>query len=118
MLHLPYWFERSRIAGEARDDVPVDMGELVAQEFVIDLLSLINLCNSLGDQIYLFHELKPLRRRQVKEFRGVAVEDDYRPAGKELIVMEKGFRQSEIRNEMIVSRPNGLAGLACRVAHG
>lgn len=39
-------------------------------------------------------------------------EDDDGPAGKELVIVEIGFRESEIRNEMIGSRPGFRAGFA------
>jgi hypothetical protein len=118
MLHSPYWFERRRVTGEARDNVPVNVGELVAQEFVVDLPGFIDLRDNFGDQIHFLHQLNPLCRSKLKELCGMTVKDYHCPAGEKLIVVEKGFRQSEIRNEMIVSWPGGLADLAGWVAHG
>jgi len=43
MRDPPHRIERCRIAGQAWDDVPVDVRELVAEEFVVDLLGGIGL---------------------------------------------------------------------------
>src|SRR5690349_12285752 len=44
MLNPPYRLQRGRIVRRARDDVPVDVGNLIAEQFVIDLRSPIGLC--------------------------------------------------------------------------
>ena len=49
MLYPPHWFERSRVVGQSGNHMPVDVGELVAEEFVIDLLGLIDLSQDFGD---------------------------------------------------------------------
>ena len=43
MLYPPHWFEGGRVAGQSGNDMPVDVGELVAEEFVVDLSGLIDL---------------------------------------------------------------------------
>jgi hypothetical protein len=43
MLHPPHWFEGAWVAGQTRNHMPVDVWELVAKEFVVDLLGLIDL---------------------------------------------------------------------------
>jgi len=43
MLYPPHWFEGGRVAGQPGNDMPVDVGELVAEEFVVDLSGLIDL---------------------------------------------------------------------------
>ena len=43
MLHPPYWFVGGRVIGESGNEMPVDVGELVAEEFVVDLPGLIDL---------------------------------------------------------------------------
>lgn len=91
MRHPPDRFEWRGICGEAGDDVPVDVRQLVAEKFVVDLLGFIDLCKRLGDEGHFFHQLHPFRRRQVKELRCVALEDEDGPAGKELIVVQIGF---------------------------
>ncbi len=118
MLHPPDWFEGGRVVREAGDEVPVDVGELVAEEFVVDLPGLIDLAKSFGDQVHFFHQLHPLRGGQLEEFCCMAFEDDDCPAGKELIVMEIGFGQSEVGDGMVGARPGALAGFARRVGHG
>lgn len=118
MGYPPDRFERRGICGEARDDVPMDVRQLVAEEFVVDLSGSIDLCKRLGDEVHVFHQLHPFRRRQVKELRCMALEDEDGPAGKELIVVQIGFRESEIRDEMIGSRPGFCAGLAGGIGHG
>jgi len=118
MLHPPHWFKRGLVVCEARDDVPVDMGELVAEEFVIDFLGFIDLGQGLGDQIHFFHQLNPFRGRQMKQLCRVAFEDDDAPAGEELIVVQVSFGEPKVSDEMVVSRPSALAGLAREVVHG
>lgn len=98
--------------------MPVDMGELVAEEFVIDLPGLVNLRNNLGDQVHFLHQLNPLCRRQVKKFRGMTLEDHDSPAGEKLIVMEIGFRQSEVGDEVVGSGPSAQACFARGIGHG
>jgi hypothetical protein len=41
--YLPYWLEGGRIVGQTGNHMPVYMGELVAKEFIVDLLGLIDL---------------------------------------------------------------------------
>ena len=118
MGYPPDRFERRGVGGEARDDVPVYVRQLVTEEFVIDLLGPIGLGERLGDLVHVFHQLHPFCRRQVKEFRCVTLEDENGPAGEELIVMEVGCRNTEIRDDMIGSGPGLCAGLAGRISHG
>jgi len=47
----------------------------------------------------------------MKQLCRVAFEDDDGPAGEELIVMQIGPREAQIRDEMVFSWPNALAGL-------
>lgn len=118
MGYPPDRFERRGVGGEAGDDVPVDVRQLVAEEFVVDFLGPIGLGERLGDLVHVFHQLHPFRRRQVKELRCVTLEDEDGPAGEELIVMEVGRRNAEIRDDMIGSGPGLCAGLAGRIGHG
>ncbi len=118
MRHPPDRFERRGICGEAGDNVPVDVRQLVAEEFVVDLLGSIDLRERLGNQVHVFHQLHPFCRRQVEELRCVMLENEDGPAGEELIVMEVGLRHAEIRDDMIGSGPGLCAGLAGRIGHG
>ena len=85
MLHPPHWFEGGRVAGQSGNHMPVDMGELVAEEFIVDLPGLIDLRKSFGDQVHFLHQLNPFRGSQMKQLCRVAFEDDDGPAGEELI---------------------------------
>ncbi len=105
MLYPPHWFERGGVVREAWDDVPVDVRELVAQEFIVDLPGFTDLGQGLGHQVYLLHQLNPFRRSQMKQLCRVAFEDDDGPAGEELIVVEIGVRQPEVGDEMVGSGP-------------
>ena len=71
--------------------MPVDVRELVAEEFVVDLSGLIDHRDNLGDEVHFLHQLNPFRGSQMKQLRRVAFEDDNGPAGKELIVVKIGF---------------------------
>jgi len=69
----------------------MDVRELVAEEFVVDLLGVIDLREGLSDSRDFFHQLHAFRRRQVEEFRRVALKDHDGPAGEELVVVEIDF---------------------------
>lgn len=101
MRHLPHRFQRGRIIREAGDEVPVDMRHLVAQQFVVDLAGLIDLVQGFGDQVHFLDQLNAFDWRQVKELGRMAAKHQHGPAGKELIVMEIGARQSEIGDEVV-----------------
>jgi hypothetical protein len=98
--------------------MPVNVGKLIAEEFIVHLLRVIDLGQGLGDPTDFFHQLNPFRRSQMKQLRGVAFEDDDGPAGKELILMQIGLGEAEVCNEMICIRPAALAGLARKICHG
>ncbi len=85
MLHSPHWLEGSRVASQSGNHMPVYMGELVAKEFIVDLLGLVDLRENCCHKIDLFHQLSPFCGGQMKELCCVVFEHDNRPAGKELI---------------------------------
>lgn len=118
MFYPPHWFEGGRVACQSGNDMPVDVGELVAEEFVVDFFGLIDPGQGFGDQVYFLHQLNPFRGSQMKQLCRVAFEDHDGPAGEELIVMQVGLGEAEVGNEMVFFRPAALAGLACGVAHG
>jgi len=118
MLYPPYWLERGRVAGQSRNDMPVDVGELVTEEFVVDLFGLIDLSQGFGDEVHFFHQLNPFRGSQMKQLCRVAFEDHDGPPGEELILMQVGLGEAEVSNEMVFFGLNALAGLARGVAHG
>lgn len=90
MLHSPHWLKGGRVVGQSWDDVPVDVRELVAEEFVVHFLGLEDLRDNLGDQVHFLHQLNPFRGRQVKQLCCMAFEYDDGPTGEELIVTEIG----------------------------
>ena len=78
MGDAPNGLEWGRIAGEARDEMPVHMRNLIAEQAVIHLFRVKGFEEDLREPADLFHELNALGRSQMKEFGGVAFEDDYR----------------------------------------
>jgi hypothetical protein len=114
----PYWLERGRVTGQSRNDMPVDVRELVAEELVVDLFGFIDLGKGFGDEVYFLHQLNPFRGSQMKQLCCVAFEDYDGPAREELIVMQVGLGEAEVGNEMVFFRPAALAGLASEVTHG
>jgi len=118
MLYPPHWFEGGRVASQSRYDMPMDVGELVAEEFIVDLPGIIDLGQGFGDQVHFLHQLNPFCGSQMKQLCRVTFEDDDGPAGEELIVVKIGLRQAKVGDEMVFLGPGALAGLARGVAHG
>ena len=118
MLHPPHWFEGGWVVGQSGNYMPVDVRELVAEEFVVDLSGLIDSGKGFGDEVYFLHQLNPFRGSQMKQLCRVAFEDDDGPTGEELIVVTLGFRQSEGDDEMVGTGPGARAGFARGIGHG
>ena len=118
MFYLPHGLERGRVAGQSGNDMPVDVGELVAEELVVDLFGFIDPGQGFGDEVYFLHQLNPFRGSQMKQLCCVAFEDYDGPAGEELILMQVSLGEAEVGNEMVFFRPAALAGLAGGIAHG
>lgn len=97
--------------------MPVNMGELVAEEFVIDLLGPIDLGENLGDTADVLHQQNPFRGGQMKQLCLMAFENDNDPAGEELIVMQIDFGEVEVGDEMGFLGPAALASLTARIHH-
>ena len=91
MLHSPHWFKGGGVIGQPGNEMPMDVGELVAEEFVVDLPGLIDLGKGFGDEVHFLHQLNPFGGRQMKQFCRVAFEDDDGPAGKELVIVKIGL---------------------------
>jgi hypothetical protein len=49
MLDPPYRFERLWVAGQTGNYMPVDMGKLIAEEFIVDLSGIIDPSDNLSD---------------------------------------------------------------------
>ena len=118
MLHSPHWFEGGRITGQPGNDMPVDVGELITEEFVVDLPGLINLGQGFGDEVHFLHQLNPFRGSQMKQFCRMAFEEDDGPAWEELILMQVGLGEAEVGDEMVFFRPDVLACATCLIRHG
>ncbi len=97
--------------------MPMDMGKLVPEKFVVDLLRLVDLGRDVGHSVDLLDQLKTFGGCKLEQFSGMALEDHNGPAWEELIVVEIDLRQSEVCDEMVLSRPRSLARHAC-VRHG
>lgn len=65
--------------------MPVDVRELVAEEFVIHLLGVIDLGQGLGDEVHFLHQLSPFCGSQMKELCCVVFEHNNSPTGEKLI---------------------------------
>ena len=91
MLHLPHWLKGGGVIGQPGNEMPVDVGKLVAKEFVVNLSGFIDLGKGFSDEGHFLHQLNPFRGSQMKEFCRMAFEDDDSPAGKELVVVKICF---------------------------
>ena len=117
MRHPPHRFERGWIICEAGDEMPVNVWELVAQQFVVDFSWFVDLVQDFGNQGHFLYQLHPLGRCQVKELGRMPAKDQYGPAGKELIVMEIGPGQPEVGDEVVGSRPGARTCFAQGIVH-
>ena len=112
MLYPPHWFEGGWVTGQSGNHMPVDVRQLVAEEFIVDLLGLIDLDQGFGDYVHFLHQLNPFSGSQMKQLCRVAFEEDDGPAGEELILMQIGLGEAEVGDEMVFLRPATLAGVA------
>jgi hypothetical protein len=99
--HPPDRFQRRRVVGEAGNQVPMDVGELVAQQFVIDFLRLEDFGERFGDSVDFFHQLKAFGGREVEQLGGVALKDDDGPTGKELILMQVDLGEPQVPRQAL-----------------
>lgn len=96
----------------------MDMRKLVAKEFIVDLLGLVDFSQGLGHVADLLDQLSTFGRCEMEQLGSVALKDDDCPSRKELVVMEIGFGQFEIRYEIVWLRPSPEAEFAGLIAHG
>ena len=118
VLYPPHRFEGGRVAGQPGNHMPVDVGKLIAEEFIIDFPGVINLSDNLGHQVHFFHQLNAFCWSQMKQLCCMALEHDDGPPGKELIVVQIGLGEAEVGNKMVGTRPGSCADLTGRVCHG
>lgn len=118
VCNTPHRFERRGIPRKARNQMPMDMRELVTEQFIIDLHRLPLLREQGRDPGHFIYEPTAFVAREVEEFRGVAFQDEHGPAWEELIVMQVGPGESAIGDELFPAGPGADTGLADWGAHG
>lgn len=118
MLDPPDWLQRGWIGSQPWNDMPVDMGELVPEEFVIDLFGPIDLGQSLGNEVDVFDQLRPFVLGQLKELRRMAFEEEDGPAWEELIFMQINPGEAKVCDETVCAWPVSRAGCAGWIGHG
>ena len=91
MRYTPHWFSWGRIISQAWDQMPMNMGKLVAKEFVVDLLGLVDLGQGVGHQVHLFNQLSSFGRCELKELSGVTLKHHNRPSGEKLVFVKIGL---------------------------
>ncbi len=74
MSYQPDWFEGSGLGGKTRDDMPMDVGKLVAEELIIHLYRLKDLGEGFRDSTYFLYHLTSFCRCQLKQFHRVPLE--------------------------------------------
>ena len=118
MRNTPHRLEWSRVLRQARNQVPMDVWQLIAEQFIVDLHRVPFLGEQGGHLGDFFDETAAFLAREMKEFGRVALQDEHRPAGKELVVVQIGVGETAIGDEMILARPGADTRLAGMVAHG
>ncbi len=66
MRDSPDRLKRGRVGMQSGNHMPVDVRKLIAEEFVIDLLGLIDLRDNFGDEVHFLHQHNSFRGSQVK----------------------------------------------------
>lgn len=97
--------------------MPMDVGELVAEEFVIDLLGLIDFGENAGNATDVLHQQSPFRGGQMKQLCRMAFKDDDGPAGEKLIFMQIDFGEVKVGDEMGFGGPAALASFTSGIYH-
>lgn len=99
------------------DEMPVDMGKLVAQQLVVDLVGSVLLRKHLAHRRDLFDEAAPFLLGQEKQFGRMTLEHEHRPALEKLVFMEVSDGQPAVRDTQMRGRPGAQAGGAVRLVH-
>jgi hypothetical protein len=97
VLDAPNWFQGSRVGSQARDEMPVDVRKLIAEELVAILLGVKDMGECFSYSIHFFKQLNPFRWRQVKQFDDMTLKDDDGPSRKELVIVQIRFRERSRR---------------------
>lgn len=69
----------------------MDVWQLIPEEFVVDLLRLVNFREDHGHTIHIFDQLSTLRWGQLEQFGSVTAEYKDGPAREKLIVVKIGL---------------------------
>ena len=72
VFNTPDRFERRWVLRKARDQMPMDVRKLIAEQFIIDFHCAPFLRQNSGQGGYLFDENATFVAREVKQFRGMA----------------------------------------------
>src|SRR5262249_23528355 len=86
-------------------EMPVDVRDLIAEQFVIHLVGVEHAGQGLRDVRDLLNEGRPLARRQGEQFGGVALQHEYRPARKKLVVVEVRNGFAEVGDPLLGAGP-------------
>lgn len=108
---------RRRVIRQSGDDVPVDMRELVAEQFVVDLHGIERHVQRQRDFRDFLNEPAPLILGQVKQFDGMTLEHEDGPAREKLIVMQVGLAEIKIGDPVILAGPLSCAGFTVHSGH-
>ena len=111
VLDRPYCLARRRVIGESWDDMPVNVRELVAQQFVVDLDGVEHDDQRARDFRHLFDELNAFFPCQIEQLGRVPLEHQHGPSGEKLIVVEVRDRESQLGDLVILGRPLPCADL-------
>ena len=118
MRNTPHWLQGGRIVRSARNQMPMDVGKLVAEQFIVDLHGLPRVCEHRSHLGHFFDESAAFVARKVEEFSRMTFQYQHGPAGEELVVVQIGLGQSTIGNESVPIGPGSDTGFARLVVHG
>lgn len=91
MRHSPHGFQWSWIARLTRDEMPMNVRQLIPEEFVVDFLRLVDFRQGRGYAIHIFDQLRSLRLGQLEQFGRVTAEYQDGPTREKLIVVKIGL---------------------------
>lgn len=118
MGNRPHRLKRSRVLLLPWNQMPMDMGQLVTEQFIIHLYGLPFHGKTTGYHGDFFNQVTAVGAREVEEFCNMLFQDQHGPAGKVLVVMEIGSSETAVGYEMVLARPRADTSLAGRAGHG
>ncbi len=87
MCDPPHRLKGRRVLRQPWNDVPMDMGELIAEQFVIDFDRLPFSGEEVGHSGDFVDHAAAVVAREVEEFSRVTFQHQHRPAGEELVIV-------------------------------